>query len=175
MLNVTDHSSAFGNSSWVTFAMRRPVKNRRYPEPDLKHSSLLVAKIINKVMYAGKKSVAMGVVYRALEIASKKLEKPELEVLEKAMDNASPTVELKSRRVGGANYQVPKEVRPERRVALGIRWIIDSARSGKGKPMEQKLAEELINAYNNTGNAVKKKNDTHRMADANKAFAHLAW
>ncbi len=155
--------------------MRRPVKNRIYPEPDLKYSSILVSKFINKVMHDGKKSVATRVVYNALKRASDTLKKPEMEILEKAMDNAGPNVELKSRRVGGANYQVPKEVRPERRVAMAIRWLIDSARAGKGKAMEIKLAEELVNAYNNTGNAVKKKIDTHRMADANKAFAHLAW
>lgn len=141
----------------------------------MKYSSLLVAKLINKVMWDGKKAIAAGIVYGALEAAEKQLSKPALEILDKAMDNASPSMELKSRRVGGANYQVPVEVRPERRMALAIRWMIDAARSQKGKAMEQKLAEELVNAYNNAGNAVKKKNDVHRMADANKAFAHLAW
>lgn len=155
--------------------MRRPVKNRIQPEPDLKYSSLLIAKLINRVMRAGKKSVATGIVYDALEIAEKKLQKPGLEIAEKAIENAGPTTELKSRRVGGANYQVPIDVRPERRLALALRWIVDSARSQKGKAMRDKLAEELINAYNNSGNAVKKKLDMHRMADANKAFAHFAW
>ena len=155
--------------------MRRPIKNRIYPEPDLRHSSLLVAKLINKLMRDGKKSIATRIVYNSLDIAAKKLDKPVLEVLDKVIENTGPTVELKSRRVGGANYQVPKEVRPERRVALAIRWLLEAARSQKGKAMEEKLAEELINAYNNTGNAVKKRNDVHRMADANKAFAHLAW
>jgi small subunit ribosomal protein S7 len=155
--------------------MRRPVKNRIFPEPDLRHSSLLVAKLINKVMKSGKKSIAIRIVYGAFDTAEKKLGKPALEVFEKALENAGPTMELKSRRVGGANYQVPIEVRPERRTALALRWIIESARSQKGKSMNEKLAEELINAYNNTGNAIKKKNDVHRMAEANKAFAHLAW
>ena len=126
-------------------------------------------------MQAGKKSVASRVVYDAFEIAEQKAGKPGLEVFEKAMENVSPQMELRSRRIGGANYQVPVEVRPERKVALALRWIIESARSQKGKPMSEKLAEELFNAANNTGNAVKKRNDVHRMAEANKAFAHFAW
>ena len=117
----------------------------------------------------------MKIVYDALDLASKKLNKPALEIFEQAMQNAAPNMELKSRRIGGANYQVPIEVRPERKVALAMRWMIDSARSGKGKPIAIKLSEELVNAYNNTGGAVKKKADTQRMADANKAFAHFAW
>ena len=155
--------------------MRRPVKKRAIVEADLKYSSILVAKIINKVMYSGNKSAAIKIVYGALERAEKTVNKPAMDVLQQAFDNAAPTMELKSRRIGGANYQVPIEVRPERRSALAIRWIIDSARAGKGKPMEEKLAEEIINAFNNTGGAVKKKADTHRMAEANKAFAHFAW
>lgn len=155
--------------------MRRPVKKRAVVEADLKHSSILVSKLINKVMYSGNKAAAMKIVYGALDRAEKVTNKPAMDVLQQAFDNAAPTMELKSRRIGGANYQVPIEVKPERRTALAIRWIIDSARSGKGKAMEEKLAEELINAYNNTGGAVKKKADTHRMAEANKAFAHFAW
>ena len=155
--------------------MRRPVKKKSHLEPDIKYSNLLVAKLINYVMQAGKKSIASRVVYDALEIAEQKAGKPGLEVFEKAMENVSPQMELRSRRIGGANYQVPVEVRPERKVALALRWIIESARSQKGKPMCEKLAEELINASNNTGNAVKKRNDVHRMAEANKAFAHFAW
>ena len=155
--------------------MRRPIKNKHVIELDLKYSSLLVAKIINKIMYEGKKSIARTIVYDALAAAEKQLTKPALEVLDKAMENVTPTVELKSRRVGGANYQVPIEVRPERKMALAIRWLVDSARSQKGKQMSLKLTEELVNAFNNTGNAVKKRNDVHRMAEANKAFAHLAW
>jgi len=155
--------------------MRRPIKHRAPIEPDIRYSSLLVSKIINKIMSEGKKSVASRIVYQSLENAEKQLKTPALQVLEKAIDNVGPTVELKSRRVGGANYQVPIEVRPERRLALAIRWIVDSARAQKGKTMEKKFTEELMNAFNNTGNAVKKRNDVHRMADANKAFAHLAW
>jgi small subunit ribosomal protein S7 len=155
--------------------MRRPVKKKLHIEPDIKYSNLLVAKLINYLMVAGKKSVAMRVTYDAFDIAEKKVGKPALEVFEKAMENVTPQMELRSRRIGGANYQVPVEVRPERKVALALRWIIDAARSQKGKPMSERLAEELINAANNTGNAIKKKNDVHRMAEANKAFAHFAW
>ena len=128
--------------------MRRPVKKKSHLEPDIKYSNLLVAKLINYVMQAGKKSIASRVVYDALEIAEQKAGKPGLEVFEKAMENVSPQMELRSRRIGGANYQVPIEVRPERKVALALRWIIESARSQKGKPMCEKLAEELINASN---------------------------
>jgi len=135
----------------------------------------LVSKLTNKIMNNGKKAVAEKIVYGALEIAEKKVNKPALELLEIAIQNAGPNQELKSRRIGGANYQVPIEVRPERKLALAIRWITGAARSQKGKPMREKLAEELINAFNNTGGAVKKKMDTHRMAEANKAFAHFAW
>ena len=126
-------------------------------------------------MQHGKKSIAERIVYDALEITVKKLNKPAMEVFEQVMQNAGPNMELKSRRIGGANYQVPIEVKPERKTALAIRWIIESSRSQKGKAMSERLAEEMINAFNNTGGAVKKKNDTHRMAEANKAFAHFAW
>ena len=155
--------------------MRRPVKKRAIIEPDLKYSNLLVAKLINKIMESGKKSIANKIVYGALEKAEKTLGKPAMDVLQQAFDNAAPSMELKSRRIGGANYQVPIEVKPERRTTLAIRWIINSARSAKGKAMQEKLAEEIINAFNNTGGEVKKKADTHRMAEANKAFAHFAW
>jgi len=126
-------------------------------------------------MESGKKAIAMRVTYDALTIAEEKTGKPALEVFQKAMDNVTPNMELRSRRIGGANYQVPIEVRPERKTALALRWIINAAQSKKGKPMREKLAEELINAANNTGDAVKKKMDVHRMAEANKAFAHFAW
>src|SRR3989338_6702124 len=155
--------------------MRRPVKKKSHVEPDVKYSSLLIAKLVNYIMKSGKKAIALKIVYGALEIAEKKTGKPGLEIFEKALENASPNIELKSKRIGGANYQVPIEVRPERKVALAFRWIIEAARSQKGKPMSEKLAEELFNAANNTGNAVKKRNDVHRMAEANKAFAHFAW
>ena len=155
--------------------MRRPVKHKTHVEPDTKYSSLLVAKFINKIMYSGKKAIAMKIVYGALERAEKKLNKPAMEILDQAIANAAPGMELKSRRIGGANYQVPIEVRPERKTTLAIRWIVDSVRGQKGKATEEKLADELMNAFNNTGGAVKKKADTHRMAEANKAFAHFAW
>lgn len=155
--------------------MRRPIKNKRVIEPDQKYSSVLVAQFINRVMYEGKKSLATRIVYEALDQASATLKKPAMEVLDMAITNAGPTMELKSRRVGGANYQVPIEVKPERRVQLALRWMIDSARAGKAKAMDVKLAEEFVNAFNNAGNAVKKKADVHRMAEANRAFAHLAW
>lgn len=155
--------------------MRRPIKHKRPLDPDQKYSSILVSKLTNFIMREGKKSVATRIVYLALQRAEETLKKPAMEVLDMAITNAGPTMELKSRRVGGANYQVPIEVKPERRVQLALRWMIDAARSGKGKAMEKKLAEEFINACNNAGAAVKKKQDTHRMADANRAFAHLAW
>ena len=155
--------------------MRRKIKNRNILEPDLKYQSPLVARLISKVMRAGKRSISERIVYGALETAEKKLNKPALELLDLAIDNAGPRVELKSRRIGGANYQVPYEVRPERKIQLALRWIIGAAQSGKGKPMQVKLAEELINAFNNTGIAIKKKADMKKMADANKAFAHFAW
>jgi small subunit ribosomal protein S7 len=155
--------------------MRKPLKKKNIVEPDFKHSSLLVASFINKIMRKGKKSIAEKIVYRAMERAGKELNKPELEVLDAAVNNAGPQLELKSRRIGGANYQIPYEVKGERKIALGMRWIIEAARSRKGKPMEEKLAEEIVNACNNTGAAIKKKMDTHKMAEANKAFAHFAW
>ncbi|OGN00356.1 MAG: 30S ribosomal protein S7 [Candidatus Yanofskybacteria bacterium RIFCSPHIGHO2_02_FULL_41_29] len=155
--------------------MRRPIKKRAQVEPDIKYSNVLVAKLINYLMKEGKKAVAMKVVYDTFSIIEQKTGKTGLEIFEKALDNVTPQMELRSRRIGGANYQVPIEVRPERKVALALRWILIAARSQKGKPMREKLAEELINAANNTGNAVKKKMDVHRMAEANKAFAHFAW
>ena len=155
--------------------MRRPVKKKSHLEPDIKYSNLLVAKLINYIMQSGKKAIAVRVTYGAFDIIEKKTGKPALEVFDKAMENVTPQMELRSRRIGGANYQVPIEVRPERKTALALRWIIESSRSQKGKPMAERLADELINASNNAGNAVKKKNDVHRMAEANKAFAHFAW
>jgi len=155
--------------------MRRPIKKRAVIEPDVKYSDVLVAKFINKIMEGGKKSIARKIVYSALELAEKQTKKPALEVFKKAMDNVSPAVELRSKRVGGANYQVPVEVRTERRTALAIRWLVDSARSQKGKPMAERLAGEFVNAFNNTGGAIKKRQDVQRMAEANKAFAHFSW
>ena len=156
--------------------MRRPVKNRNIVGPDMKYNSARVEKFINSVMWDGKKSTARKVVYDSFELIKEKtkVESP-LELFETAIRNVSPQVEIRSRRVGGANYQVPREVRPERKQALAFRWILLAARARKGMPMHKRLAEELIAASNNEGSAVKKREDTHRMAEANKAFAHFAW
>jgi len=156
--------------------MRRPVKNRHMVSPDLKYNSLKLEKFINYVMLEGKKSTARKVVYGALdEIAKKMKTETPMEVFETAIRNVGPAMEIRSRRVGGANYQVPREVRPERKQALAYRWMIDAARARKGMPMHRRLAEELMAAAKNEGSAVKKREDTHRMAEANKAFAHFAW
>lgn len=155
--------------------MPRREYKKRETLPDLLYNDPKVAKFINKIMTKGKKSTAQRIVYRALDILKEKTKKEPLEVFEKALENASPILEVRPRRIGGATYQVPIEVRGERRLALAIRWIIQAARNKKGKPMEEKLAEELMNAANNTGFAVKKREDTHRMAEANRAFAHFAW
>ncbi len=156
--------------------MRRKVNNRNIPKPDIKYNSPKVGKFINNVMGSGKKETARKVVYSAFELIKEKTENPNpLEIFDLAMKNASPLVEVRSRRIGGANYQVPREVRPERRLALAMRWILLAARAGKGKPMHIKLADELIAASKNEGAAIKKKEDTHKMAESNKAFAHFAW
>jgi len=132
--------------------------------------------MINTVMERGKKSTAQGIVYGALDqIKQRKKDVDALEVFLQALENAKPRVEVKSRRVGGATYQVPVEVSPDRQVAVAMRWIRDFARGRKGKPMEESLAAELLDAYDNTGNAIKKRDDTHKMAAANKAFAHYRW
>lgn len=156
--------------------MRRPVKNRNIVKPDNRYNSLKVAKFINYLMYDGKKSTAEKVVYDTLELIKEKekVENP-LEVFDTAIKNAAPVMEVRSRRVGGANYQVPREVRPERRQFLGMTWILKAARGVKGKEMSIKLADEIILASKNEGDAVKKKENTHKMAEANKAFAHFAW
>ncbi len=156
--------------------MRRPVKNRNIVKPDSKYESMKVSKFINHIMEGGKKSVAQGIVYDAFEIVKEKekVENP-LEVFDAALKNAAPTVEVRSRRVGGANYQVPREVRPERRLYLGMTWIKNAAQGRKGVRMAEKLAEEIILASKNEGEAVKKRENTHKMAEANKAFAHFAW
>ena len=156
--------------------MRRPVKNRNIVTPDIKYSSLKLEKFINSLMWDGKKNTARAIVYGALDIVKEKekIEDP-MEIFENALKNAGPLVEVRSRRIGGANYQVPREVRNERRIALAYRWIIDSARARKGVKMEVALADEFIQASKGEGNAVKKKKDTHKMAESNKAFAHFAW
>ena len=154
---------------------RKQKKEKRKILPDTVYNNVKVAKFINKVMERGKKTVARKIVYRTLDIIKEKTKKEPLEVFEKALENASPLLEVKPKRVGGATYQVPREVRGDRRLALATRWILTAARSKKGKPMAEKLAEELISAANNEGSAIKKKEDTHRMAEANRAFAHFAF
>lgn len=154
---------------------RRRVAARRQVLPDPKHGSELLTKFINMMMEDGKKSVAERIIYRALDqVADKKGGKP-VELLEQAMENVRPAVEVKSRRVGGATYQVPIEVRPARRNSLAMRWLIDAARKRSEKSMAQRLAGELMDAADSRGSAVKKKEDTHRMAEANKAFSHYRW
>ncbi len=156
--------------------MRRKLKTKPKIVPDSLYSSEKVAKFINYTMLEGKKVTARKVVYAALDFIKEKTknENP-LEVFEAALKNTGPTMEVRSRRVGGANYQVPREVRPERRLFLSMKWIIDAARGKKGKPMHEKLAEEIMAAANNEGEAVRKRENTHKMAEANKAFAHFAW
>jgi small subunit ribosomal protein S7 len=153
---------------------RREVIKRETP-PDPKFKSILIAKFINKVMECGKKSVAERILYHALEIIQERTKEDPLKVFEKSVGNVKPVIEVKSRRVGGATYQVPTEVRPERRTALAIRWLIMYAQERTEKSMEEKLAAELIDAANNRGGAIKKREDVHKMAEANKAFAHYRW
>ena len=156
--------------------MRRKLKAKPKIQPDYAYESEKVTKFINYVMLEGKKQTARKVVYDSLELVKDKTKNPNpLEVLEAALKNTGPTMEVRSRRVGGANYQVPREVRPERRQFLSMKWIIDAARAKKGKPMHEKLTEEIIVASNNEGDAVRKRENTHKMAEANKAFAHFAW
>lgn len=143
-------------------------------KPDPIYNDLTVAKLINYIMKKGKKAVACKIVYGALDIIKEKKKQNPVEFLEKAIQNASPVLEVRSKRIGGANYQVPVEVSKERRIALSLRWIIQAANSGKGS-MVEKLAKELMEAADNTGNAVRKKENVHKMAEANKAFAHFAW
>lgn len=155
--------------------MRRKKKVKRDITPDPKYGNTQVAKFINYVMRKGKKLTAEKVLYRAFDKIQKDTGQEPLHLFSTAIQNASPTLEVKSRRIGGATYQVPREVRGERRFYLACNWILNAARSRRGKPMHEKLAEELIAASKNEGAAIKKKLDTHRMAEANKAFAHFAW
>ncbi len=141
--------------------------------PDPVYNSKVVTKLINQIMYDGKRGTAQTIVYSAFDIMSAKLGKDAMEIFEQAMANIMPVLEVKARRVGGANYQVPMEIRPERRQTLAIRWLVTATRKRSERETSQKLAAELMDAYNNTGGAVKKKEDTHRMAEANKAFAHF--
>jgi len=143
--------------------------------PDTKYNSVVVTKFVCRMMWQGKKSINTRIMYDAMDAMQKKANTPALEVFLKALDNAKPLVEVKSRRVGGATYQVPVEIRDTRREALAMRWLISAARARSGKAMADKLADELLDAFNNTGTAVKKKEDTHKMAEANKAFAHYRW
>ncbi len=156
--------------------MRRRKAEKRAVAPDLHYNSKTVGQLINMLMLKGKKSVAQKITYNALEIVKKRTETADaLSVLNKAIENVRPLLEVKSRRVGGATYQIPIELKPERSLMLALRWIRDYARAKKGKPMQEKLAQEIIDAYKSTGSAVKKKEDTHKMAEANKAFAHYRW
>lgn len=156
--------------------MRRKVKKHPAPAPDHVYNSEKVSKFINYVMERGKKNTARNIVYKTLESVKEKTktENP-LEIFDTALKNTAPLMEVRSRRVGGANYQIPREVRPERRNALSMKWIIEAARAKKGSPMANRLADEIIAASKNEGEAVKKRENTHKMAEANKAFAHFAW
>jgi len=155
--------------------MRRKVTNRNVVTPESTYNSYEVAKLINYIMERGKKNAARKIVYDALDLVKEMEGKEPMDVFTEAIKNTSPLMEVRSRRVGGANYQVPREVRPERRLMLSMRWLKDAAASKKGEAMHKKLAKELIAASKNEGTAVKKREDTHKMADANKAFAHFAW
>jgi small subunit ribosomal protein S7 len=152
---------------------RRSFKRSILPDP--KFESELVAKFINSMMMEGKKGVSETIFYKALDILVSKTNKNALEVFTQALENVKPLVEVRSRRVGGATYQIPVDIRPERRQALGIRWLVINSRSRSEKAMYQRLAGELMDAYNNTGTSIKKKEDTHKMAEANRAFAHYKW
>jgi len=154
---------------------RRREVTRREILADPKYKNTLVAKFINKIMQRGKKSVAERILYHALEIIQERTKEDPVKVFEKSVSNVKPMIEVKSRRVGGATYQVPTEIRPERRTALAIRWLIAYAQERSEKSMEEKLAAELLDAANNRGGAIKKREDVHKMAEANKAFAHYRW
>ncbi len=154
---------------------RRARVTRRPTLPDAKYNNRLIGMLINKVMYSGKKSTAERIVYSALDEIQEKQERDPVELFEAAMQNTTPTVEVKPRRVGGATYQVPVDIRAERRTALALRWLLISARARKGRTMSERLAGELMDAANNQGATIKRKEDTHRMAEANRAFVHYRW
>ena len=154
---------------------RRNKPSKRLILPDIKYNSQVISMFVSRMMYSGKRSVASGVIYDALALAEERAKRPAMEVFEQALKNAAPTVEVKPRRVGGATYQVPMEVPQDRRQSLAMRWIIAGARTRGGRSMAEKLAGELMDAANNTGTAVKKKEETHKMAEANRAFAHYRW
>ena len=154
---------------------RRHRAERREVLPDPKFANMVVSKFMNSIMHAGKKSVAESIVYGAFDVIEGKTKQNPVTIFQQALDNVMPTIEVRSRRVGGATYQVPVEVRHDRRQALGIRWIIAAARERSEKTMTERLSAELLDASNNRGNAVKKREDTHRMAEANRAFSHYRW
>ena len=154
---------------------RRHSAEKREINPDPKFGNVVVSKFMNSIMHAGKKSVAESIVYGAFDIIESKTKQNPITVFEQALDNVMPSIEVRSRRVGGATYQVPVEVRQSRRQALGIRWLIASSRDRNEKTMTERLSGELLDASNNRGNAVKKREDTHRMAEANRAFSHYRW
>jgi len=154
---------------------RRYRPSKREIEPDIKYNNQMVAKFINKLMKGGKKSLAARILYNSFEIIEERMHRNPLDVFEQALSNASPVLEVKPRRVGGATYQIPVEVPSDRRVSLAVRWLLQSARNRPGRSMAEKLANELMDAAQGTGATIKKKDDTHRMAEANKAFAHYRW
>lgn len=154
---------------------RRKKRENRNIAPDALYNNLIVSKFINQTMSEGKKTIATKIVYKAFDIIKEKTKKDPIEVFDLAIRNVGPSLEIKPKRIGGATYQVPREVRPERKLALAIRWILAAAKSKKKKPMAEKLADELIEASQNQGSAFKKKEDTHRMAEANRAFAHFSF
>ncbi len=154
---------------------RRNRATKRPVAPDTKYNNMVVTSFINKLMSNGKKTTAASIFYNALDLAENRTKKPGFEVFEQAMKNATPLIEVRPRRVGGATYQIPLEVRPDRRQSLAIRWLVASARSRSGKSMAEKLAAEFVDAANNQGATVKKREDTHKMAEANRAFAHYRW
>ena len=155
---------------------RKPYKKRKYGlKPDVKYNSLLVAKFINMIMLDGKKSIAQKIVYDTLDNLEKKLNKGALEIFEDVIEKARPLVEVKSKRLGGANYQIPVEIKKERSIALAMRWMINFARKRSGHSMIEKLTAEMLDILDGKGATIKKREDTHRMAEANKAFAHYAW
>jgi small subunit ribosomal protein S7 len=154
---------------------RRGSAPKRDVLPDPIYNSIMLTKLVNQVMLDGKRGTAQRICYEAFDIIREKMGLDPLEVFEKAMENIMPVLEVKSRRVGGATYQVPIEVRPERRQTLGIRWLVDNTRKRSERTMKQRLAGELMDAYNGTGGSVKKREDTHKMAEANRAFAHYRW
>lgn len=155
--------------------MRKKRSTRRITTPDPKFNDVMISRFTNSLLKRGKKHLARGILYQALDLIQERTKKTPLEVFRKAVDNASPVIEVRARRVGGATYQVPTEVRPERRTALAIRWLITNAQERSDKSMAQKLAAEFIAAAAGEGGAIKKKEDVHRMAEANKAFAHFKW